>query len=522
MRAKWPLLLKVQLLGLTGINKVRKSDDARVKRRAVGALAALILVGAVLLFYVVLFSIGFCEQGLGDMLPAFMVAISSLIVFFFTLFQGCPILFATKDRDLVLALPVSKREIIFSRLLCSYLSSLAFVLAVALPATVVYFVYQPFSAFVVLTILFSVLFAPILPLILGVTLSTLIYALTAKLRHKAILQSIFSIALFIGIMIASFSISFSMGNQSEIDMGAIGNLLIGRIYYPALFIQQTLTNQTIWGLLIFLAISIAAAILFILIVTLLYNKIESTLQNRSFSRAYRAKEIRSASAMTTLVKKEFKRLLSSPAYLLNSISGDILMLLASFFLLFFDPNLLNNTELSAFNTLFQYAGAGLLILFIGTSCPSACALSLEGNTRGLLFSMPLSARKILMAKAVPTFVFNFICAIVFSIFFCVKIQVSWVAWLLTLFTAFFFSVFIALAGSFLNYKFPKYDWTKEIQVIKNSAPLLIMVFGSMIIGIACCILTIYLGPWPVLTVNILAILSSLLIFLNLKHAKLYI
>ena len=33
MRAKWLILLKVQLTGLLGINKAKHSDDARVKRR---------------------------------------------------------------------------------------------------------------------------------------------------------------------------------------------------------------------------------------------------------------------------------------------------------------------------------------------------------------------------------------------------------------------------------------------------------------------------------------------------------
>ena len=70
MRAKWLILLKVQLTGLLGINKAKHSDDARVKRRTAGGIAAVCIVGFVILFYAALIAVGFCLQGLGKNLPA--------------------------------------------------------------------------------------------------------------------------------------------------------------------------------------------------------------------------------------------------------------------------------------------------------------------------------------------------------------------------------------------------------------------------------------------------------------------
>ena len=40
MRAKWMLLAKIQLMGLLGLNRARKTDDARVRRKAVGGAVA--------------------------------------------------------------------------------------------------------------------------------------------------------------------------------------------------------------------------------------------------------------------------------------------------------------------------------------------------------------------------------------------------------------------------------------------------------------------------------------------------
>lgn len=50
-----------------------------------------------------------------------------------------------------------------------------------------------------------------------------------------------------------------------------------------------------------------------------------------------------------------------------------------------------------------------------------------------------------------------------------------------------------MAGTFLNYKFPKYDWTNETSAIKNSVPVLILSLGGMVPEIAVLVLSFMLG-----------------------------
>ena len=145
MHAKWPLLLKIQLMGLTGINRAKNSGDAKEKRKTAGGIVALAVVGAVILFYAAMIAVGFCAQGLGKNLPALVVALASVIIFAFTLFQGSSILFATKDHDTVMSLPIPRWQVVLARMLCSYVVNLAFALAVAVPVTVVYFIFENIS-----------------------------------------------------------------------------------------------------------------------------------------------------------------------------------------------------------------------------------------------------------------------------------------------------------------------------------------------------------------------------------------
>ena len=125
------------------------------------------------------------------------------------------------------------------------------------------------------------------------------------------------------------------------------------------------------------------------------------------------------------------------------------------------------------------------------SCPSASALSMEGKSRGILFSMPVSARTIFFAKALPTFVLNFAGGALVSIVFCAKIGAAWDGWLALLGTCLVFSAFTAIGGIWLNYKNPKYEWTTEQEVVKNSMPVLLAVLGSFVLGFAVMFLSVF-------------------------------
>lgn len=139
MKSKWLLLTKIQLLGMLDFNKARYAKDAKLKRRSAGSAAIIAIIALVICVYSVILSLGFCEQGIGVHLPAFLIAVTSLITLMFSLLQGCTPLFAMKDYDHVMTLPVKKSEILASRLVCIYLSNLLFALPVVIPGTIVLF-----------------------------------------------------------------------------------------------------------------------------------------------------------------------------------------------------------------------------------------------------------------------------------------------------------------------------------------------------------------------------------------------
>lgn len=523
MKNKWLPMTKIQLMGLFGINKAKNSADPAVKRKTAGGLAALAIVGAVMIFYIVLIAVSFCKQGIGQHLPALTIALTSLITLLFSLLHGCSSLFAMKDYDLVMSMPVTKRDILISRLLCSYIANLAFALGVAIPCLIVLFVMDGFSISVLAVTIVGAVFAPLLPMVVAITVSALLTALTAGFKYKNLLQSLLGIIAFAGIMIASFSVSFSANAEQNIDMNAMFRLLVVDIYPPALLIEMTL-DGTIWAIFLFIGASLLIAAVFVLVLSLCYHKIHDALTARSTRIAYQAKEIRSSSVFSALVKREFKRLLTCPSYLLNGLSGTLLLLLAGIALLFINvQESFSQMQLPIGNTAeLAYAGFGIFIFCAGISCPSASALSLEGNSRGQLFVLPVSARKILLAKAMPTFLINLAAGYIASIIFCIKIEADLLGWATFLISVPLFCAFIAIFGIFLNLKFPKYDWTTEMQAVKQSIPVMIAVFGSMILGFAAIFLGILVGFWIVLILDVICIACSIVCWLYFKNVKLYV
>ena len=532
MRAKWMLLAKIQLMGLLGLNRARNTSDARVRRRAVGGAVAFAVVSLVLIAYVTLFAVVFCGLGLTQAVPAAAIALTAVITFFFSLLQGGSILFALKDYDAVMSLPVSKRAVIGSRLLVSYLVNLLFCLGVMVPVTVVYFVFAGFSLAQLAVILAATLCTPLLPVVLATAIGTLLTALVAGLRIKGLLQGLLGILLFAAIMVLSFAFSFSMQSPDAAgNMAAAADALARYVYPPAQWISMTLSGEAIWGIFAFIGVSAAAAALFVLAVAPFYSKINAALLNRGARVAYKAGDVKSSSAFASLVRKEFRRLFTSSVYLLNGISGVLLLVLGGVALLFVDAQafidlLRAEAETEApylvefFEQNLPYMAAGLLVFFIGMSCPSASALSLEGSSRGLLFSMPVSARTILLAKAMPTFLIDGAISLFFSAVVCYKVSASAAGWAALLSTAVIFSAFTALCGIFLNYKLPKYDWKTEANVVKSSAPVTILVLGAMAIGFLLIGLS-FLGWYAVAAFDAVCIVLCVAWIAYFKGARLY-
>ena len=131
------LLLKVQLYSTFSLNDLRKG-------RGLGRYFKLgLLFLLVLLFsgYNLLTALSLVKLGEANLIPAYMIALVSFIIFFFSLMQSNGILFDQEELDRLIVLPLSIREIVYEKYAFLYLLNSVFAILLMLPAGLVWFRY---------------------------------------------------------------------------------------------------------------------------------------------------------------------------------------------------------------------------------------------------------------------------------------------------------------------------------------------------------------------------------------------
>ena len=115
-------LVKIYLMNNMGINRLVHQKGGKLK--AAGLLVGFVLLGILLLgasfFYSYMLAAAFSMMDMLRVLPALMMAVSSLMSLVTTIYKAGSVLFSFKDYDLVMSLPVSQKSVVASRILILY------------------------------------------------------------------------------------------------------------------------------------------------------------------------------------------------------------------------------------------------------------------------------------------------------------------------------------------------------------------------------------------------------------------
>ena len=128
------------------------------------------------------------------------------------------------------------------------------------------------------------------------------------------------------------------------------------------------------------------------------------------------------------------------------------------------------------------------------TAPSACALSLEGNSLSILKSLPVRSRAVLLSKAAVTAVLTGGATVVNALALTIALRPTllealWL-WILPLLYGFV----SAQAGLLFNLRLPNFSWTSEVTVIKQSIPVLLAMLVALALSAPPLALTLLLPP----------------------------
>ena len=422
------------------------------------------------------------DAGLGWLYFALMGLIAVALGVFGSVFGTYSSLYMAKDNDLLLSMPIPAPEILLVRLSGVFAMGFLYELIVMIPTVIVYLIAAPVNALGVIFTLLIPLVLSILVLTLSCLLGWVVALVSGKLKNKNIIVVLLSLA-FIAAYYYFYMKAYSMLQSILANPQAVGSS-IKSVLYP--FYQMGLAAEgRIFSMLIFTVI--IAALFGIVYLALSRSFLKLATANRGTAKVkYKEKAVRAGSADSALLRKELRRFLGSPTYMLNCGLGIVIMVIAAVALLIKGSAV---TELVS--GIFAGAEDVVPLLFVAALCLLTCmndisapSVSLEGKNLWLVQVSPVSSWQVLKAKLKLHLLLTLIPALLLAV--CVDVVLTPTpvfAILIPVVTA-LFVLLMALIGLFLGLKMPNLNWSDETVPVKQSMSVMLALFGGWALVLA--------------------------------------
>lgn len=467
------ILIKAQMQSvLASLVRSKKGKNASM-------LAAVLLV--LFLAAVFLFAFGamflalaepFNAVKLGWFYFALAAAMAFALGFVGSVFTAQQQLFAARDNELLLSMPIAPRYILGARMVVLLLMNYALTLVVLIPAIVIWAVKVGFSAVGLVCFIIAALLLPLLILTFTCFFAWILALISARMRNKTIVTTV----LYVLFLIAYFYFYMNMQNllteliaNSEQISGAFVS-----IYPLYAFGQAALGN---W---LHLAGFAACCIVpFAIVYAILSRGFLAVTTRRPAAKklVYRERTLTVSSVRSALLKKELRRFSANGMYILNAAMGSIMTIIAAVALLIYSGKLYPLLAVVPNGWIAGILTAALCFL-CATDVISAPSISLEGKTLWLLKSLPVRPRDILLSKVDLHLVIALPSTLIASICCVIAIPMGVADAAAVVIIPVLMCVFGALLGVVMNLRFPKFDYINETAVIKNSASVALTMFAS--------------------------------------------
>ena len=402
--------------------------------------------------------------GLDWLYFALMGGIAVLLGAFGSIFNTYAGLYLPKDNDLLLSMPVPVSSLVAARLSGVYLMGLMYSAVVILPAVVVYWATVGVTASAVLGGLVLALLISLAVLVLSCALGWVAAKISQKLRNKSLVVVLASLV-FIGLYYFVYFKAQSVLQDLLANAGTYGAQIRSRAYPLYLFGSVGACDWTAMGL-----VTLSQAALHI-----------ATSTGKTARRTYRETALRRRSVDGALLHRELAHFAANPAYMLNCGLGTFLMPICAVAVLWKGGSLFVMLD-----ALFADTEGSVPVLLCVLLCGlasmnlmTAPSVSLEGKSLWLMQSLPVEPWQALRAKlrmqvllTVPPLLLCVMCA-------AMVYPLGPAGLLVTAVFAASYALLGALAGLTLGVKMPVLTWTDQLMPIKQSAPVMLTLFGGM-------------------------------------------
>lgn len=449
-------------------------------------------VGMFFLFVLLFLCLGLAFFGTGSiladgLLPAgldwlyfcMMGMLSIALGTFGSVFNTYAGLYKAKDNDFLLSLPIPPSKLLFVRIVTVYSMSLLYSALMWIPAILKYFISGSPSALCVIFCIAQIFIIALFVTVLTCALGWVVALISTKLKNKSFVTVLASL-LFLGIYyFVYFRINTFLQSITE-NAEMIGGK-IKSVFYP-FYLMGTASTGKVVPMLIVTAITAALFALTYFILSRTFIKITTT-HTAEKKTEYKSEPVKTNSIKTALIKKELKRFISSPTYMLNCGLGVILSVIlpiVAIIKLEDIRNLLAEMTLifEGIEKVLPAFACCVVCLLLSMNQISAPSVSLEGSSIWILQSFPVDAREVLNAKKNLHIYLNTPGAILATAVLGVVVKADFSTIIFMILLSLEYVLFFGSFGLFLNLKNPNLTWTNENVPVKQSTAVMIGLFGG--------------------------------------------
>ena len=382
----------------------------------------------------------------------------------------------TSDSDLLLSLPIKKRDIIISKTINKYFFDLFFSITLVLPYIVLYQIFTNFNLSLTLLGILSIFLLPLLSVGISYILDFLVTRLFNRFKYSSFIKSLFSVFIFIIVLSLLLIKTFFYGTVNPANLSAY----FSDRFFSNMFLNFVLYQKPL-SIIGSLCVTILPFVLGLILYSINFGKTFSKFNSSSKKLVYK----NTNSVAKSLLKKELSTYLTTPAWIVNTIIGPIFVLVLGIIF-----------SVMGLDKIYGYLGTTLskdllccLIAVIfcalsSTTIISCSSLSLEGKNFWILKSSPINEKTLLFNKGLLQVLIFEPFIILSSLFLTIFLKLSLFQALIILLLPSLCNTILAYSGVLLNLIFPNFNFEDETKVVKQSiSALLTMLLGLVLTAI---------------------------------------
>lgn len=477
-------LFKKQLMEVFAwLYKDKKSGKNRTKGGVIGFAVLYLLLFGMLgsIFYTTanMLCAPLYEIGFGWLYFALMGLIAVALAVFGSVFNTYSSLYQAKDNDLLLSLPVPPAKILSARLSGVYMMGMMYELIVMIPTLIVFFLKAKVTVAGGVFALLSPFILSVFVLVLSCILGFVVAAVSSKLKRKNIITVLLSLA-FLVVYYYLYAQAYKMLEIILANPQKVADSVKSALYL--FYCMGRGAEGDFLSMLIFTGIMAALFVLVYLVLSRSFLHL-ATANRGTIKAKYKEKRVKATNADAALLRKELKRLLGSPTYMLNCGLGIVFMLIAAAALLIKGTALREMIYgmFEGYLHLIPLFCAAAICTITSMCDMTAPSVSLEGKNLWLVQVLPITPFQPLKAKLKLHLYLTLPPTVLLTLALEWVFRLQWVEFFLLIVTAAAFVLFMALAGLFFNLKMPNLTWTNEVVPVKQSMSVTLTLFGGWVV-----------------------------------------